>query len=65
MVLIRADDTAFWHMEEPDVKWDPQARSCSQQQGSKGTCLLPLCCFSRCLSESPQLVGIRVLFNRG
>lgn len=25
MVLIRADDTAFWHMEEPDVKWDPQA----------------------------------------
>lgn len=24
MLLIRADDTAFWHMEEPDVKWDPQ-----------------------------------------
>ena len=23
MLLIRADDTAFWHMEEPDVKWDP------------------------------------------
>ncbi|CAJ1427524.1 unnamed protein product [Effrenium voratum] len=25
MVLIRADDTAFWHMEEPDVHWDPAA----------------------------------------
>ena len=25
MLLIRADDTAFWHMEEPDVKWDPKA----------------------------------------
>lgn len=25
MLLIRADDTAFWQMEEPDVKWDPQA----------------------------------------
>ena len=24
MLLIRADDTAFWQMEEPDVKWDPQ-----------------------------------------
>lgn len=22
MLLLRADDTAFWHMEEPDVRWD-------------------------------------------
>merc|ERR1712060_603030 len=25
MVLLRADDTALWHMEEPDVKWDVDA----------------------------------------
>lgn len=24
MVLLRADDTAFWHMEEPDVTWDKE-----------------------------------------
>lgn len=25
MLLLRADDTAFWHMEEPDVRWNVQA----------------------------------------
>eukprot|EP00933_Yihiella_yeosuensis_P008636 TRINITY_DN114208_c0_g1_i1.p1 TRINITY_DN114208_c0_g1~~TRINITY_DN114208_c0_g1_i1.p1 ORF type:complete len:403 (-),score=57.66 TRINITY_DN114208_c0_g1_i1:8-1177(-) len=25
MILLRADDTAFWHMEEPDVHWDAEA----------------------------------------
>lgn len=25
MVLVRADDTAFWHMEEPDVQWNVEA----------------------------------------
>jgi len=25
MVLLRADDTAFWHMEERDVQWSVDA----------------------------------------
>jgi len=25
MLLLRAEDTAFWHMEEPDVRWDVDA----------------------------------------
>lgn len=25
MLLLRAEDTAFWHMEEPDVQWDVDA----------------------------------------